>query len=232
MIGRGQSFVEGVKASLSILLGVVPFGLICGAVCVASGMSVWGAIGLSIFVFAGASQLIAAQVLADGGFVGVAIVAALVINLRMLLYSASLLPHFKGTGFRGRALYSYLMTDQAFSVSINRFLDTASVEVNKPMYYLGSASLMWGAFNISTAVGAMLGPIIPEELGLEFVIPLTFIALVVPRLKDRPSLLAAVVAGLVAYFARDFAYSSGLLLAAVSGVGFGWYADRKEAARD
>ncbi|MBK1876921.1 AzlC family ABC transporter permease [Pelagicoccus mobilis] len=230
-LGRWVSFKEGARATLPVMLGVVPFGLICGAVCVASGMTEWGAIGLSVMIFAGASQIVAAQLLAEEGMVGVAIVAALAINLRMMMYSASLLPHFHKERFSMRALFAYLLTDQAFATSINRFSEKDAVSVHRPMYYLGAGIAMWISFNLSTALGAYVGPFIPSELGLEFAIPLTFIALVVPRVSDRPSLIAALAAGGIAYAFDWLPLNLGLLVAAFGGIALGWMATLRKGAR-
>jgi len=217
-LGRARSFAEGVKAVLPIMLGVVPFGVICGAVCVESGMTEWGAIGLSVFVFAGASQIVVAQMMSEQGVVGITILTALAINLRMMMYSASIAPHLGLARTSLRALCAYLLTDQAFATSINRFSEEKGEAVNRAMFYLGAGSAMWVSFNLTNAFGAFLGPMVPAGLGLDFAIPLTFIALVIPRISDKPSLCAALASGVMAFAFNGLPLNLGVLAAASSGI--------------
>ncbi len=225
-LGKSQSFGAGATATMPLLLGVIPFGVICGAVCVDAGMPVWAGSGLSIFVFAGASQLVIVQLLVENSSVSVAVMAALVINLRMLMYSASLAPHVREAGVGLRVLLAYLLTDQAFGTSINRFSNREARPVDKAMFYCGTGMAMWLAFNVSTLIGVYLGAVIPKELGLDFAIPLTFMALVAPRITDQPTLFASVVAGFVALVGRGLPYNLGLLLAAVVGILIGLLCER------
>lgn len=228
-LSRRRSFGAGVSATMPLLLGVVPFGIICGAVCTDAGMPVWAGNGLSVFVFAGASQLVIVQLLVENSSVSVAVLAALVINLRMLMYSASLAPHVREAGVGLRVLLAYLLTDQAFGTSINRFSNREARPVDKVMFYCGTGVAMWLAFNVSTLLGVYLGAVIPNELGLDFAIPLTFMALVAPRITDQPTLFASVVAGFVALVGRGLPYSLGLMFAAVVGISVGLLCERSRS---
>lgn len=217
-LGKGQSFLAGAIGVAPLLLGVLPFGVICGAVCIDAGMPEWGAAGLSVFVFAGASQLVATQLMAEHSTVVIVVLACLIVNMRMLMYSVSIAPHLRGTSFGFRALLAYLLTDQAYGTAINRFSDSQKAPVDKPMFYFGAGAFMWMSFNMATLAGVYFGSFIPSELGLDFAIPLTFIALVAPRVKDSPSLIAAIVAGVVATLGDRLPYHMGLMLAALLGV--------------
>lgn len=218
-----STFYAGARDICPILLGVIPFGLICGAVCVNVGMPEWGAVGMSTIIFAGAAQLAAAQLLGDNAPLTVVILTGLVINVRFLMYSASLAPHLKGLHPVKKAGLAYMLTDQAYAMSITRFTKPDGESVDKVSYYLGTAVLMWVAFNGTTLIGAYVGALIPAQWNLDFAIPLTFTALVIPAVKDKPTLLAAVVAGAVSYFADPLPYNLGLITAAMAGicVGFG-----------
>lgn len=227
MASKLSTFVAGASDSSPLLVGVIPFGVIWGAVCVSSGVPEWGASVMSLIVFAGASQLVAVQLMAQHATLAVVIGTALVINARMFMYSASLAPHFKGMSPLKKAFLSYGLTDQAYAMSISRFNRADGGTVDKAVYYLGSAVLMWTAFNLSTVAGAYLGAFIPSGGDLGFAIPLTFIALVIPAVTDRPSLLAAVVAAVVAYFADPLPYNLGLIIAAVTGIAVGYTAERR-----
>ena len=141
-----------------MLVGVVPFGLVAGASPAEEGLGAGAAIGFSTIVFAGASQLAAIDVLGDGGRRLVAAVAAWTINLRMLLYSASLAPHLADESLRTRLGVAYVLTDQAYAVSITRWDGTDDPQRRVP-YYLGAALTLWGSWQLCTIIGALAGPV-------------------------------------------------------------------------
>ena len=222
-----STFLAGARNTSPLILGVAPFGLICGAVCVSVGMPEWGAIGMSTIIFAGASQLVATQLMAEHASLAVVILTGLVINMRMIMYSASLAPHFTGVHPVRKALLSYMLTDQAYAISIARYGEADGDAINKPLFYFGSGLTMWACFNITTVLGAYAGALIPPRWNLDFAIPLTFIAVVIPAVKDRPSLLAAMAAGLVALLAVPLPYNLGLMVGAICGIAAGFAAERR-----
>lgn len=189
---------EGVAVAAPIAVGVVPFGLVAGAAPVDAGQSVGEAIGFSVFVFAGASQLAAIDILAGGGAVAVAALSALMINLRMLMYSASLAPHFAESRVRERVGVAYVLTDQAYALSLARFSGDRPFEspVQRLQYYFGVALTFWVTWQTSTIIGALGGGSIPDSIPLDFAIPLAFMALLVPAVTDRPTVVAAAVGGI------------------------------------
>ena len=226
---KTNTFLAGVRDSTPILIGITPFGLICGAVCLSTGMPEWAAVGFSTIIFAGASQLVANQLMADHASTLVVILTGLVINLRMFMYSASLAPHLKGLSPLKKGALAYLLTDQAYALSIARFGRGDGEAITKPLYYFGSGVTIWAVFVLTTAVGAFVGARIPASLDLGFAIPLTFIAVVVPAIKDRPAALAAAAAGLVALLADPLPYNLGLMVGAVCGILTGWLVERRSA---
>jgi predicted branched-subunit amino acid permease len=177
-----------------MLVGIIPFGLIAGATPVASGLGGAAAVGFSTIVFAGASQLAAVDALADGGSAIVAALAACTINLRMLLYSASLAPYLAHESPANRLGAAYVLTDQAYAVSITRWTAGSDQERRLP-YYLGAALLLWITWQVSTIVGVFVGTAVPEEVPLDFAVPLVFLVLLVPALISPPAIVAASVGG-------------------------------------
>ena len=190
----------GVAAVAPMLVGIIPFGLIAGATPVANGLGGGAAVGLSTIVFAGASQLAAVDVLADGGGVFVAALAACTINLRMLLYSASLAPHLAHEPLIHRLGAAYLLTDQAYAVSITRWTADSDPKLRLP-YYLGAGLLLWVVWQVSTIIGVLVGAAVPEDVPLDFAVPLVFLVLLVPTLTSRPAVVAASVGGTSAVLA-------------------------------
>jgi predicted branched-subunit amino acid permease len=197
------AFRAGAAAALPLAVGVAPFGLVAGAGPVAEGFSAWSAIGLSTIVFAGASQLAIVDALAQGGSVLVAVLAAWTINLRMVLYSASLAPYLGHESTRRRLGAAYLLVDQVYALSITRWAaDEGRTEERLP-FYLGAGALLSTVWVGSTVAGALAGPAIPDEIPLDFAIPLVFLVLLVPILVDRPSIAAAVAGGTAAVIAAE-----------------------------
>lgn len=217
-------FLEGVRAALPLLLGVIPFALICGIASMEAGLPVWQAVGISLVVFAGASQLAVIHLFVIGAPAVVMVLTALVINLRFVMYSASIAPHFRDLPARWRRLISYLLTDQAFALSLTKFSEPKGCRY--PLAFtLGTGVtifFVWQSFN---ALGILLGASVPESWGLDFGIPLTFMALLVPAVQDRPTLVAALVSGITAVVASGLPYGLNIIFAALLGIGAGLLLD-------
>jgi predicted branched-subunit amino acid permease len=241
-----RELAAGAKAVAPMLVGVIPFGLVAGATPATGGLGGGVSIGLSTIVFAGASQLAAADVLADGGAALVAVIAACTINLRMLLYSASIAPHLSDVPLRRRLGMAYLLTDQAYAVSITRWSAEADAEgagglpasglERKVPYYLGAALLLWVNWQICTVIGVLIGTAVPDSLPLDFAVPLVFLVLLVPAITTRPAAVAAITGGLVALASREVgAGHLAVLVGALSGVAAGAFAEaaiERRSARD
>jgi predicted branched-subunit amino acid permease len=140
-----------------------------------------------------------------------------VVNLRHALYSASVAPHLKHLKAGWKLLLSYLLTDEAYAVTITHYNREGDSE-DRHWYFLGAGLTLWSSWQVSTAVGIFIGTQIPAGWPLGFILPLTFIALVVPALKDRAGVAAALVAGLVGLLAFGLPFKTGLLLAALTGI--------------
>lgn len=212
----------GMAAVAPMLVGIVPFGLVAGATPVSRGLGGAVAMGLSTIVFAGASQLAAVDVLADGGSVLVAVVAACTINLRMLLYAASLAPYLADVPLGRRLGAAYLLTDQAYAVSIAHWAGGDVPAHRRLPYYLGGGVLLWAVWQLSTLVGIVLGSGLPDDLPLDFAVPLVFLVLLVPTLAARPALVAAAVGGAAAVVTAELGGGDvSIIVGALSGIGAG-----------
>lgn len=198
-----SAFRAGLAAAGPLTVGVVPFGMVAGAAPVAEGFDAWSAIGLSTVVFAGASQLAIVDVLSQGGSVLVAVLAAWTINLRMVLYSASLAPYLGHEPTRRRLGAAFLLVDQVYALCVTRWAADGGRTAERLPFYLGIAALLSTTWVASTAAGALAGPAIPESVPLDFAIPLVFLVLLVPILVDRPSLAAAGAGGVAAVIAAE-----------------------------
>ncbi|MFC7177086.1 AzlC family ABC transporter permease [Halosegnis marinus] len=210
-----DDFLAGVRDVAPVLLGIVPFGLVAGAAAVEAGLTGAQAVGLSVVVFAGASQLAAIDLLGDGAPLAVVVGTVVVVNLRMVMYSASIAPHFRDLAARWKALVAYLLTDQAYAMSLTRFRENG---VSRRGYYLGVAAPLWVVWQICTVVGVVVGARVPAWLPLDFALPLVFLALLVPAVEDAGTAAAALVGGTLATVGAGLPYELGLPLGAVCGV--------------
>lgn len=214
---RRREFWSGVRDESPILLGVVPFGLIFGALAITSGLSTAAAQAMSSIVFAGSAQFIAAQLLGADASGVVILIVVFVVNLRHLLYSASVAPHVEGLRPGWKLMLAYLLTDEAYAVTITHYNSRGDARA-RHWYFLGAGLTLWTSWQLSTAVGIFIGAQIPRNWPLGFVLPITFIALVVPALKDGASVAAAVIAWVLGLAAGGLPYKTGIIVAALVGI--------------
>ncbi|TCK04185.1 AzlC family ABC transporter permease [Marinobacterium mangrovicola] len=215
-----EAFLAGAKALLPLIAGVLPFGLVTGITATKQGFSTLETLGMTLLFFAGSAQLVALQLLRDGVLPLIILLTVLVINLRFMMYSASIAPHIHSLPKPLKWVLSYMLSDQAYALSIVKFTSTPSTS-HLPYFFAGAALTMWLSWNVSVLLGVMLGTGIPESWSLDFAIPLAFLAILVPAIKTSPNLAAAAVGGLVAVLGIDAPYNLGMLLAAVSGISAG-----------
>lgn len=220
-----QPFIDGSKAVSPLLIGVVPFGLVFGVVAADSVIGPALAWATSFIIFGGAAQLATIQLFDDGVVTVVVIATALVIGSRHVMYSAALVPYFQHFPRWSRFVLPYVLTDQAFAVSMVRFQDLDD-PVEQRWFYTGAAVTLWISWQLSTLIGVLVGAQLPEALSLEFAIPLVFIALLVLTVRTRPELVAALVGGAAAVIAAPAPLGLGLIVGALAGVAAGVVAHR------
>ncbi len=229
LLYRSDAFQEltgGIKQELPIAAGVIPFGMIFGVIAVGAGIPPWLAQAMSFVVFAGSAQFIGAQLIAMSTPAAIVLLTTLVVNARHVLYSASVAPYLRTLSPAWRTLLAYLLTDEAYAVTILHFQSDRGDRQSQHWFMLGAGLTLWTAWQLSTAVGVFLGAQIPAAWALDFTLALTFIGLVVPALRHRADVAAAVIAGLVALLADGLPYHLNLLIAALAGMGAGMYLDK------
>lgn len=211
-----SEFIAGVRAQIPILLGVAPFGMIYGVLATNAGLPPAAAQAMSSVVFAGSSQFIAASLFPTSAPFAVFVITTFIVNLRHMLYSASIAPHVEPLPLRWKLLVAYLLTDEAYAIGILNYRRAA--DDSKHFFYFGAALALWATWQVSTAIGIFFGTRVPASWALDFALPLTFIAIVIPALADRPSTLAALVAAVTAVAAYELPYKLGLITAAFAGI--------------
>ena len=225
-----KEFWNGVRAEFPLLIGVFPFGMIYGALALNAGLSTSASQMMSSIVFAGSSQFVTAQLVHEAAPALVIIVTIAVVNLRHMLYSASLAPYLHDLSLRWKALLSYLLTDEAYAPTIIKY-EKEGIKPFSHWFLLGAGFSLWFTWQISTALGIFLGTAIPEDWPLDFALPLTFIAMVVPILKNRPMVASALSAGVVALLAFSLPYKLGIILAALTGILVGTILESRQALK-
>lgn len=225
------AFLGGLRDQAPGIVGNIPFGLIAGAASTAAGMDPWMTMGFSVILFAGAAQLAAISLMAQHAPALIVVLTVLVVNLRMVMYSAAIAPYFRHTPPARKWLFSYLLTDHAFALVTTRVRQ----DVHYPhidAYYFGATAGMWVVWQTSVAIGLFAGAMMPARWSLDFAIPLVFLSLVLPALTTRSHWLAALVAGTAAAFTASLPMRLGLVAAAVAGVAVGAWMDTRAAARE
>jgi len=215
-------FREGAVVTFPVLIASLPFAIVCGVTASAVGLDLLTGQGVSFFMYAGASQIVLLQLFNAGAPAVVIVGSAVIVNLRYFMYSASLAPHYRTIALGWKLLLAHLTTDQGLAIMLVRF--NASWDNRaKILFSLGSGLTMWGSWQMGTLVGLLAGAALPPEWSLDFAIPLTFLALAVPSLRDGAAVCAFFAAGIVAVAAFALPLNLGLLTASIAGVVAGMF---------
>ena len=230
-----RPFIQGTLDSLPFFIVIVPFGALFGVIATEAGMDLAQVMGFTFLVIAGASQLTALQLLTEQAPTVVVIVTALAVNLRMAMYSASLAPHLGRAPLWKRAFAAYFLFDQPFALSTMEFEKRPERSTaDKVSYFLGTGIPLGVSWYIATFAGAVLGESMPSDLGIDFAIPITFLAVVAPMLKSLAHVAAAATSVVLVLVLSFMPYGTGLLVAAVVALIVGatvetWVEKRKAA---
>jgi 4-azaleucine resistance transporter AzlC len=233
--GIGQEALRGLVATLPMMISAFPFGLIFGALATSHGLSPLATLSMSLFVFSGSAQFIAIILLGTGSALGVIWLATLILNLRHLLYAATLVDHVRHLNQVWRFGLAAWLTDETFAVMERRYRLEGGGS-NAHWYYLASCLGMYLNWVFWTYIGIVVGTEFEDigDWGLEFAMVVTFIGIIMPALRSRPYWLAAIVAGSIATLANDLPYKLGLMLGGLAGIAAGlllqeWQRRRKLA---
>jgi len=218
----------GVRAAMPVLLGIVPFGVITGVAMVASGIPPLEAMAMSVIVFAGASMMATAQLLSQGTPAALIVLATLFINLRFMMYSASLRLHFAALPLGWRLLIAYLQADNVYGLTLARYAEH-SEDKNKLEFFLGAGVPIWLAWQAAVLAGVVIGAGVPPAWRLEFAGPLAFIAMTIPLLRDRAMVGAALAAGLTVVATAGLPLRLNVMVAAIAGITAGMLLEKRKA---
>jgi predicted branched-subunit amino acid permease len=221
-----SAFLRGLIAALPMTVVVGPFAMLFGVVATEAGLNLFEAMLFSISVFAGASQFAALQTMQENAPVLVVLATSLAVNLRMVMYSMTLAPHFGTLPMRSRALMAYFLVDQSFATTVAEIDRTPTMTaMEKRAVFFGAVVAVAPLWFVACLVGGLIGTAIPPDYALDFALPITFLAMVAPMLRSLPHLVAAGVSILLSLLLVGMPYGTGLLVAATVAMAAGVWAE-------
>lgn len=223
-----KELFSGVRDTIPLLIGAFPFGMIYGALALNAGLSKIAVITMSLIVFAGSSQFIAVGLYSVNTPVLIIVLTTLIVNLRHLLYSLSLLPQMKDLPTKWKIPLAFWLTDETYTVSVIRYQQDA-VSGNAHWYQLGSSIAMYVNWQLWTIVGVELGETIPSAAnwGLDVAMPIAFIGMLIPFVRGFPVLVCVVSAGITSLTTAQFPLKLGLLVSVLVGITAGLIAESR-----
>jgi len=221
-MNKSESFLRGGRDTIPLIIAAAPFGLVYGALAISQGLSEWIIMAMSLFVFAGASQFVAVTLLASATAYPVILMTVFIVNLRHMLYAASLMPQLAKVSAWLRIPMAFWLTDETFAVISNR-LSQAKNDDGFTSYYLGSGIFMYSSWVFFSWLGMTLGQEIPNitRWGLDVAMVVAFVTIVVPLLKKRADWACAVTAGVSAILTYHWPHQTGLLFSSFIAIAVG-----------
>jgi 4-azaleucine resistance transporter AzlC len=229
---RGSEFWKGARDTLPLIIGAIPFGIIFGTLSAGAGLSAAGAMGMSLFVFAGSAQFIALGLVGAGTAWPLIVLTTFVVNVRHLLYSATLLPYLQRLPRRWQLVLSFGLTDETFAVAVGHWRREHTGEYNH-WYQFGSMTFMYLNWNFCTLIGIGAGRFLQGigGWGLDFAMVAAFIGMVIPYLTDKPSVVVVLISGTGALAFHGLPHQLGLIVASLLGLAAGALSESLTAGR-
>ncbi len=233
MASRQKEFISGARNTIPLLLGAFPFGIIYGTLAITAGLSPQAAIAMSLLVFAGSSQFVAVGLIGLGTPTLVVVLTTFVVNLRHMLYSATLLPYVSALSKRWRIPLAFWLTDETFAVAVLRYAQEDESPY-KHWFQLGSSIAMYLNWQFWCTVGLLVGSRIPDAStwGLDVAMPITFIGMIIPFVKTKPLAVAVLTAGAASLLTVGLPHRLGIFVSALLGVLAGLFSERFFKAKE
>lgn len=223
-----SSFWRGLRDGLPFLIVVGPFAMLFGVLATEAGLAIHETMGFSVVVIAGAAQFTALQLMNENAPTLVIIASALAVNLRMAMYSASITPHLGPLPLWKRGIAAYFLVDQTYAASsLDYEKHPEQTTAQKFAYFLGIMLPVCPPWYVFTLVGALLGESIPPSLGLDFALPIAFLAMIGPMLRTSAHRISAFTAVVLALAFAWLPFNAGLLVAGLGGMMAGAEAEKR-----
>lgn len=219
--------LEGLRDAAPAVPPLVTGGMIFGVTAVQTGFTPLSATLLSLFAFAGTAQLAALELLEDGAVVHVVLGTVFLINLRYVVFSASLAPKISHLSRTWRVVVAYPLSDINYALAEVRFTDDDIDEGHRGWYLVGTSVPLVAGLTVGTLTGALLGRVIGEGLHLDFAVTLVFVSLLASQIEERATAVGAAAGVVVATAGAGLPANLGLLAAVVLGTALGVLAARQ-----
>lgn len=216
---RRAAFKEGASAIVPTLVASGTWGLVTGVALVKSGLSEAAATWMTLLVYAGSAQLLSLPMIASGEPLLLILAAALMVNLRFIIFGAALHPYFRHLPWHQRLMLGYFTTDLTFVVFMSSYGKSPPTQGRQPLwFYIGLMLPAWLTWQVFSLLGVVLGAMIPSDWSLEFAAVLALLAILVPLVRTRPMAATVLVAGVTAWVGQNWPLRSGLAAAVVAGI--------------
>ncbi len=228
-----SAFWAGFRDALPFITVAAPFALLFGVLATEAGLNVFETLAFSVVVIAGAAQFTALQLMEENAPTVIILASALAVNLRMAMYSAALTPHLGAASLGRRIIAAYFLVDQAYALSNLKFEERPEMSLaQKYAYFMGTVAPVCPLWYIFTWVGAAIGRAVPETWGIDFIMPLAFLAMIGPALRTPAHVMAALVGIIVSLLSAGLPYNLGLIIGGLAGMSAGartelWMEGRK-----
>jgi predicted branched-subunit amino acid permease len=219
-----SAFLDGARAYSPAITAIVSWGLVTGVAMSKSVLTIPEALAMSVLVYAGSSQLAVLPLLAAKLPIWTVLLTAAMVNLRFVIFSAGLAPHFSYLSFWRRLVLGYFNGDIGYLLFQKQSFAPGYVP-GKEAYFWGMAVVSWTAWQASSILGILLASLVPDKWGLELAGTLALVPLIVAAIANRSTLAAVVVACIVALACIDLPYRLGLPLAVFAAIGAGSVVD-------
>ncbi len=214
------AWIAGATSVTPFLFGTIPFGLVTGIATKAAGLSLEASIAMTLMVFAGTAQISALPLISAGAPVLVIVLTAFIVNLRFMIYSATVAPYFKHLPLRWKFLIGYFVTDTGFAMFMRKVADRPTM-AHRHWYFLGGGMMIGLVWSVSALIGIVAGARVPASWQLEFAATVGIIAILAAVIRNRAELSAAIIGGSVALAAMHLPMKLGLVMGAVAGIAGG-----------
>lgn len=220
-------FKMGFKSILPIISGIIPFGAVMGSAFAEAKLSFWQSMFMDTVVYAGAAQLATVDLMKVNAAMFVVVATGLIINLRFLLYSAAMSPYLKDSSFIVKFLTAFTLTDQSYAaMSANH--DKINTNAEATQFYLGTAACMVITWHASVIAGYAFGNFAPQSLNLDYAIPLSFVALLIPTLKTNGHRTVALFSSIISLLFYGFPLKTGMMVTALLSIALAWMIIQKK----
>jgi 4-azaleucine resistance transporter AzlC len=221
---RLKFFIKGFIIALPLGVSVFIYGIVFGVLSQKAGLSFFATLGMSCFIFAGASQMTAIQMISQGGNPFTIIITVFIINLRHFLMAASLTPYLKKEPTGLKLTSAYFLTDESFAITYSHF------QGNNPsaFFFLGSGLNIYIFWCSATITGFLFGHLLPDQVKyiLDFAFAAAFIGMLIPLIQDFATIVAVFVSAAVSIWGyRNLPGKWYIIIAVLSASFFGYLVD-------